>query len=394
MSYRTRFRTVTAKVETTAGTDAAPTVSANAVEVVDPQFQGGIESVPTGALTGGLDLASPVPGGGGATWNGTAYLKGSGTGGVAADMGVFLQGSGLAETLTAADVTGTAQGGTSTTITLHSGASATDDAYKGMIIVPTNNTPTGWTNELPHVIIAYNGTTKVATVERAFATTPTSSSTFAIKANALYIPASQGLKNLSIYDYLHHKTAGQNSKLRKVLGAMGNCQITIPNRGLPVAAFNFTGQFAAPGDVSHPGAATLDNVKPRVFIGADIYLDTTLVKLNQITLDLGNALAQFDDPTATYGVDVGDITARQITGRINPRAALASERDVWADLLAGTERRLWIRWGSAAGNRHSILLPEILFQRSEDQDINGLLHEGIPFAASANPDTGFYYCQY
>ena len=62
---------------------------------------------------------------------------------------------------------GTAQAGTSTTITLKATASATDDIYVGMYVNITGGTGSGQTR----LIEDYNGTTKVATVEEAFTVT-------------------------------------------------------------------------------------------------------------------------------------------------------------------------------------------------------------------------------
>jgi len=71
---------------------------------------------------------------------------------------------------------GTAQAGTSTTITLDTGASATDDIYNGDRIVITAGT-----GAQEHGLISdYNGTTKVATLSKAWVVTPDATSEFVI----------------------------------------------------------------------------------------------------------------------------------------------------------------------------------------------------------------------
>jgi len=67
---------------------------------------------------------------------------------------------------------GAAQAGTSTTITLKSTASATDDIYNGMYVTITSGTGAGQIR----IIEDYVGSTKVATVTPAWTTTPTSAS--------------------------------------------------------------------------------------------------------------------------------------------------------------------------------------------------------------------------
>ncbi len=68
----------------------------------------------------------------------------------------------------------TAQTGTSTTITLDSSASATSDLYKGALVLITSGTGAGQFRQ----IISYAGSTKIATVDKAWITNPTNSSVF------------------------------------------------------------------------------------------------------------------------------------------------------------------------------------------------------------------------
>ena len=71
---------------------------------------------------------------------------------------------------------GTAQAGSSANITLAAGASATDSLYVGEVVRITSGTGAGQAR----VITAYNGTTKVATVDRAWITAPNSSSVYSV----------------------------------------------------------------------------------------------------------------------------------------------------------------------------------------------------------------------
>jgi hypothetical protein len=71
---------------------------------------------------------------------------------------------------------GTAQSGASTTITLDSGASSITDYYVGLAVAITSGTGAGQIR----TITAYNGTTKVATVDSAWITNPANGSVFSI----------------------------------------------------------------------------------------------------------------------------------------------------------------------------------------------------------------------
>jgi hypothetical protein len=72
--------------------------------------------------------------------------------------------------------TGTAQAGTSTSITLKSSSSSSDDYFNGLYITITGGTGAGQIR----IITDYVGSTKVATVDRAWTTAPNSSSTYSI----------------------------------------------------------------------------------------------------------------------------------------------------------------------------------------------------------------------
>ncbi len=74
---------------------------------------------------------------------------------------------------------GTAQtGSTSNTIKLDAAASATDNLYTGDLVTITSSTGVGQSR----TILSYNGTTKVATIDRNWSVTPTNTSTFDILA--------------------------------------------------------------------------------------------------------------------------------------------------------------------------------------------------------------------
>ena len=76
-------------------------------------------------------------------------------------------------------VTGTAQAGAASAITLAGGASGSDDAYNGFLITITGGTGSGQANK----ITDYNGTSKVATVENTWTTAPDGTSTYSLIKN-------------------------------------------------------------------------------------------------------------------------------------------------------------------------------------------------------------------
>lgn len=82
--------------------------------------------------------------------------------------------------------TGTAQAGGTNTITLNSGASTYTDYYKSMRVTITSGTGSGQSAN----VIAYNGTTKVATVDANWSTQPNNTSVYSIGIPLRTSPAS------------------------------------------------------------------------------------------------------------------------------------------------------------------------------------------------------------
>lgn len=74
---------------------------------------------------------------------------------------------------------GTAQAGAATTVTLAATASALNDYYNDLFVLITNDTPSGVRYQARR-ILDYVGSTKVATIESAWGTNPSSSSTYEI----------------------------------------------------------------------------------------------------------------------------------------------------------------------------------------------------------------------
>lgn len=383
-SYRTRNQIVLLKREAVSGTEETPTPAADAILVENPQWSPNFEVEQTNEVTGSLDGRGPIVGGGHIGITFEALVKGAGAGGSAPEYGDALRCCAMSETITAVAVTGTAQAGAAGSITLHAGASAVDNFYKGMIIRTTGGTGSGQTR----VITGYTGSSKVATVTPNWTVTPDVTTTFSIDANVLYKPASTLLETATIWNYQNPATA-IDSLLRKVTAAAGTMRISAETRKIARMAFTFRGFLpGVPTNVAAPAAATYDATRPAPFISADIFLGQLAVKLRSWTIDYGAVVQQADDPAALYGFGIAGQTERRIIGELNPLQSLLSVYDAMADFTVGTERALWIRWGSA-NNRVSILLPAVRATGAEPSDTDGFAATTVPFE-SVGIDSGIY----
>lgn len=384
--FLTRNRLQLAKVETTSGTDASPTPALDAVLVEEPRANPNMELEQTDEVTGSLDSAQSIVGGGYAEHTARFFAKGSGTPGTAPEFAPYLQAAALGQTILAADSTGTAQAGTTGSITLAVGGPSVD--LTGFVIETTAGTGLGQTR----IITAYNTTTKVASVYPDFSPTPDATTEYAVRAGNLFVPVSTALKTLTSYLYLKNSGSG-DAVLKKLVGGAATLSFAVQTRQTGKFTANVRGQLADPASVSNPTGAVFDTVRPRPLRDADAYLGGAQVCFRNFTLDFGNEVVQGDCPGAEYGYDPARVVGRRITGRINPQMLTLAQRDPFADMVAGTTKKLWLNWGETLGNRVSIYLPAISYTGHEEDDLDGISADGLPFDANGF-DSGAYILFY
>lgn len=374
-TFRTRQQLGLCKIESTAGTDSSPVVGTDAIALEGMSRVLNFESIQTNEHRDTLNSSEDIPAGGFAQVNASVNVKGSGTAGTAPEADDIYRAAGLAVANLAAAVTGTAQAGASTTITLAaSGPSSTDDAYEGMVIELDGGTGSGQTR----VITGYNGTTKVATVTPSWDTTPDATSTYNIHACDVYSPADQGLENVTFYHYMKNKSSSANSELTKLVGAAANLSFSMDTRNRLIAAMELIGQLdAAPSNVSDPGSGTFDSGVPPVLINASVYLGDVAAAIGTFTLNLNNSVQVSDDPAEEYGHDIAEIMSRDIRATMNPLKGLLSSVNAFADFQANTTRDVWLNWGGTSGNRISILLEDCQIAAPTQEDLNGAIADGL-----------------
>ncbi|HIC81843.1 MAG TPA: hypothetical protein EYP07_12930 [Kiloniellaceae bacterium] len=377
-------------IEAAKGTEEALTPAANAIKVGGPPaWRPGFDiDNAEDEVTGSLDPGDPTVLAGNASMTFTVRAKGSGAAGTAPEGGVLHRATGFAESVLGASENGTAQAGAANTITLAVAASAVDDFYKGMPIFLTAGPGSGEDN----VITAYDGTTKVATVARPWTVQPTLATDYDIPANVIYRPGSADLETVTAFLYQNANEAAVNSVLRKLVGAMGNATFDIGPRQIPQWSYTLTGLFPeSPSDVARPAGVVYDAVNAPPFVNADAWLGGVPFRLNTLSFDLGNTIAQPDDPAATFGRDVASITRRLTTGSFTSYRRLIANRNPIADLIAGTKQTLVLKWGQVAGNRISVLFPAITYTGADEQGVEGYSGEQIPFRATG-ADDGLWLC--
>jgi hypothetical protein len=273
----------------------------------------------------------------------------------------------MQETLLAAAVTGSAQAGSTTTVTLAAGASATDNIYNGADIAITSGTGSGQTR----TIIGYNGTTKVATVDKVFGVAPAAASGYSIGANATYLPISSGFESITLY-------YNQNGVRHKALGCRGTVSFDMSANGRPTMKFVFTGIYGGIADASETGVvfsgwqvpqAVNSSNSTALVAGKVADGSSTGVQLASFSLDLGNAIKH----RMLVGSENVVLTDRQAQGSVSIEATTVTFNDWWSQVRSSTKNPLWVENGLVSGNTVGIFLPNAQLIDPKYTDSDGVV---------------------
>lgn len=379
-----RKRVILAKIESSYGVDSNPTGAANAILVRN------LNITPQEADLSDRDLVRPyigrseqLPAAIRAMLEFEVELAGAGTAGVAPGWGPLLRACGFSETLLAGALTGTAQSGGTRTITLAaSGTSAVDGAYVGMPIRITSGTGSGQSS----MIVAYNGSTKVATVLQNWTTPPTNTSVYSIDANAAYRPVSSGFESVTLY-------MNVDGVLHRLTGARGTVSAQMTVKEIPVLRFMFTGIYNAVSDTAAPTPTytafqtplTVSNVNTTPFS-----LHGFAAVMSALQIDVSNSIVH---RTLVGGSESVLITDREPQGSITIEATTVAERNWWSLAQNVTLGALDVTHGTAAGNRVRIGSSQVQLTTPTYNDMDGvtMLQMGANFVpTTAGNDELFF----
>jgi hypothetical protein len=301
-----------------------------------------------------------------------AELAGSGTAGTATKLDSLLRACGMDDTTTAAAVTGTAQAGADGEITLAASASATDDAYNGMVISITGGTGDGEKG----VITDYVGSTKVATVQKSTSTfEPDGTSDYSIEANVSYKPVSDSFESATIY-------FNNDGVLHKATGCRGTFTLSAEVGQIPVISFTMTGIYNAPTDTAAPSVTYSAQATPLLF-KAD---NTTAVSvlgydtacLMSASFDIANEIVYRELVGCTKSVL---ITNRAPAGEMMIEAPTIATKDFFTIANADTTGLVTFLHGTTAGNQVTFLAPIVDIGNPSYSDSDGIQMLTLPYVA-------------
>jgi len=160
--------------------------------------------------------------------------------------------------------------------------------------------------------------------------------------------------------------------LYKIHGARGNVRLML-NSGEPGKfAFTFRGAYNAITDTDLLSSITYESTVPPAIVSGAMTLDSQSLKYKSLEFDMGNALADRVDASATGGAYSCAIAKREPTGTIDPENLAVATYNFLTDMTGNGEGSFTLGIGSASGNTITVTAPAIQYSAVEPGDRDGL----------------------
>ena len=206
------------------------------------------------------------------------------------------------------------------------------------------------------MIVDYVGSTKVATVRASTAAfTPGASSTYSIAANVGYRPVSATFGSASIY-------FNNDGVLHKITGARGTFVLNATVGEIPTIEFTMVGIYNAPTDTAAPAVTYSNQATPLIFKAGNTSTFSILNELVGCTKEV-------------------IITNREPSGECMIEAPTIAQKDFWTIANDDTTGILSVLHGTTAGNRVTIVAPQVDISNPTYEDSDGIQMLNIPYVA-------------
>lgn len=363
MSLRTRKRVLASKIEAVYAQDPIPTFGANAILVKNLQVNP-LEAEPESRdnVKGYFGNDEQVPTAAYRKVSFEVEIAGSGTAGVAPGYGQLLRACAMSETILAAPVNGNAAAGGANTMQLAVGASAVNDAYRGMTIKLTGGTGAGQSA----VVKSYNGATKTVTVTANWATPPDATTAYSLPAQVVYRRISDSLESITHY-------VNKDNVLYKLTGARGTVSFALPYKKIPRMKFQFTGLYTPVTDVLQE-APTLTAFHKPVAVNS---VNTTGIVImgyggsvmSDLNIDLANQVTFRSVPGSSESVE---IVNSKPTGSVTQEATTVAENDWWTAIKDASTGIFSVTHGTVPGNICKLDSPKVQLTQPQESDLDGI----------------------
>jgi len=167
-----------------------------------------------------------------------------------------------------------------------------------------------------------------------------------------YSPVSSGFESVTIY-------FNADGLLHKMTGCMGNVEIDVSARKIPVYKFTFFGLYNAVTDTALPTPVYTAFRKPLVANKTNTptfsFLSVSTLVLSQLTLAVGNQV----NFRSLIGAEYVQITDRKSTSMVKIEAVPVATLDLFANALSTNTGVLQLVHGTVSGDKVQIDMPVV-----------------------------------
>lgn len=205
--------------------------------------------------------------------------------------------------------------------------------------------------------------------------------TIVASTSVTYKPNSLGTsaKSVTIYAYF-------DGRLHKLTGCVGNVELVIV-AGQPLRLrWTFRGLYVAPTSVAVPTPTfeTGVDAPPKAESLTFTYNALSTLVARQLSINLGNQIANRPDVNAATGVKGFVVTHRQGGGTMTLEAFPPSTFDVFADWVASTLRQLQFAIGTGAGKVLTVTAPKVMVDDIRQGEGDGVELFEVAFSLAMN----------
>lgn len=352
------------KVETTEGTDAAPTAAdAFPFETDGYSYNYPYRNEDSNEANGSLAAGAPLIVGQPADISIRVRLKGANatySASVKPPHHALFTIAGMRGVFTAAVAAAALTAGSTSSATLGTGYATTAQQYRGMPLILSVGPGAG---QMPYVSDYTAG--KLATLTDLFGTALSTATLAALPANWTYAPTSPAGAAARATDhpsgtlYIY-----EDGTLHKFLGCRAVMSDLNADTAKPgFATFRLTGVYGGKSDAAIPsGIALPGQLAPTLVQGPGNSSPALLVNrvglpISRLGLSTNGQIDSPEDPNTNFGFGSGQIGGRKGILTVDPLATLLATRDALAAIAAGSQFSAVARFGTVAGNRIGLTMP-------------------------------------
>ncbi len=201
-----------------------------------------------------------------------------------------------------------------------------------------------------------------------------------------YAPVSASIPSVTVE--IREGSTDTTVKIKKILGARGTVTFEGEKGGIFLANFTFTGVYVEPSEGGTQFVTPAATPDPEPFLSAGLTFHAVSVKLESVTIDIGNNVVMRNDVSAASGNISAVITGRVPVGSIDPEVDDIATINFFNRWTANTEGALTFALTGSAGNITTFTMPATQVTEMSEDDRDGIRIESIDLKLNRSADIG------